>query len=156
VLFIFRSFEEEDYDVSVPLDIRQPPKGIPRRSLVYLLCDTSLYALHYGGSKLAKTAYLMAKDCEASAIEKAKSRNKSTLTPLSIQYLFKQCALELSWTISPVEDCVLDQNGKFIILSIDKSTVSLLLLMKLNRNGSCCNSFPTCGKYGTANHCESE
>jgi hypothetical protein len=101
-----------EYEVSVPVDIRMPAKGVPRRSLVYLLLDASRFSSQNGGSKLSKNSFLMAKDCELSAIEKAKSRNKSTSTPLSVQYLFKQLAAELSWTVSPVPDCSVEKNGK--------------------------------------------
>lgn len=116
--YFYRCFEEVEYDVTVPVDIRMPAKGVPRRSLVYLLLESSLYSLKLGGSKLSKNAYLMAKECENSAIEKAKSRNKSTSTPLSIQYLFKQLAVELSWTVSPVSDCQIEKNGKLFFILV--------------------------------------
>ncbi|RYH22215.1 hypothetical protein EON65_19565 [archaeon] len=114
--------------------------GSPRRTLVLLLAETTLYLLQYGQYKLAQSCLSLALEAEAAVVEKAKIKNKSATSPPHIRYLLKKAQVEASWGHYPV----LNSSECKHLLHFSTFLVYIIILTIIGRCGcwqrvrSCC------------------
>eukprot|EP01039_Chlorochromonas_danica_P005335 gene5335-5870_t len=76
--------------------------GSPRRSLVLLLSETTLYLVEHAQYRVGQACLALALESEKAVVEKARLKQKPATSPAHIRYLLKRAQVEASWGFYPV------------------------------------------------------